>query len=87
MKTVLNPDADPADPYSITMECIGVFRIDPALPEAEAKRGLLITAHSVLYGAIREAISWITARQPYGPLALGLSILSTGQTPDPATKE
>ncbi|MFZ3160606.1 MAG: hypothetical protein WBI05_11840 [Rhodoferax sp.] len=33
------------------------------------------TAHNVLYGAIREAVSWLTARQPYGAVMLGLSVL------------
>jgi hypothetical protein len=29
----------------------------------------------VVYGAIREAVLWLTGRQPYGPLSLGLSVL------------
>lgn len=43
-----------------------------------------ITAHSVLYGAIREAVSWITGRHPYGQISLGLSILSS--PPEERTK-
>jgi hypothetical protein len=57
------------------MECVGMFIVDETLPPEEAVRGVTITAHSVLYGAIREAVSWITGRQPYGQLMLGLSVL------------
>lgn len=75
MSTVLNKDGDPAAPYTIDMECVGLFSADESLSAEEATRGVMITAHSVLYGAIREAVSWITGRQPYGQLMLGLSIL------------
>jgi len=75
MHTLLNQDGDPAAPYIIDMECIGMFIVDESLAAEEAARGVTITAHSVLYGAIREAVSWITGRQPYGQLMLGLSIL------------
>lgn len=77
MKTLLNPSDDKAHPYSIDMECVAVFVVDDTLTEAEADRGTLITANSVCYGAIREAIAWITGRQPYGELLLGLSVLPT----------
>lgn len=73
MNTLLNQSLDPAVPYHIDMECVGMFIAD--LPPEEAVHGVTITAHNVLYGAIREAVSWITGRQPYGPLMLGLSVL------------
>lgn len=75
MNTILNKDGDPSAPYTIDMECVGLFFADESLSAEEATRGVMITAHSVLYGAIREAVSWITGRQPYGQLMLGLSIL------------
>ena len=75
MATLIDDTGDPSQPYQIDMECIGIFEVDRALSEEEAKRVVFITAHSVLYGAIREAVSWITSRQPHGPLTLGLSIL------------
>ncbi len=75
MHTLLNQGGDPAAPYIIDMECVGMFIADKSLPPEEAVRGVTITAHSVLYGAIREAVSWITGRQPYGQLMLGLSVL------------
>ncbi len=75
MQTLLNQSGNPIAPYIIDMECVGMFVVDETLPLEEAIRGVTITAHSVLYGAIREAVSWLTGRQPYGPLMLGLSVL------------
>lgn len=76
MRTTLNQEGSVTAPYIIDMECIGMFMADKSLSQEEAMRGVLITAHSVLYGAIREAVSWITGRQPHGPLMLGLSVLT-----------
>ncbi len=75
MRSVMNAENDPIAPYKIDMECVGIFTVDDTLNAEDALRGVTITAHSVLYGAIREAVSWITGRQPYGPLSLGLSVL------------
>jgi preprotein translocase subunit SecB len=75
MHTKFNPERDAFDPYFVDIECFAVFSVVPDLSEEETHKALTITGHSVVYGAIRESISWITARQPFGPLALGLSIL------------
>lgn len=75
MQSILNSGGDKDIPYLIDMECVGMFIVDKSLSPEEAARGVMITAHSVLYGAIREAVAWITGRQPYGQLMLGLSIL------------
>lgn len=75
MTTKINKDKDQADPYSIDIECVGIFASDESISGEEEVKGIYITAHSVLYGAIRESISWITGRQPHGPLPIGLSIL------------
>jgi len=75
MRTIVNNESDNVDPYFIDMECVGIFTVSTDLDDAEAQRAVTITAHSVLYGAIREAIIWITGRQPYGGLTLGLSVL------------
>jgi preprotein translocase subunit SecB len=75
MRTLQNSKADTSMPYVIDVECVGLFLVDESLTDEEANRGVMITAHSVLYGAIREAVAWITGRQPYGQLMLGLSIL------------
>lgn len=75
MTTVVNPDGDKAHPYQINIECMALLHADSTLNKQEALRGITITAHSVLFGAIRETVAWITGRQPYGPLMLGLSVL------------
>lgn len=79
MRCVLNQGQDNALPYSIDMECMALLHADETLTDAEAARGVTITAHSVLYGAIRETVAWLTGRQPYGPLMLGLSVLQTSK--------
>jgi hypothetical protein len=79
MRSVINPTSDKASPYTIDMECVVQLTADDSLSEDEAYRGCYITAHSVLFGAIREAVAWITGRQAYGPLMLGLSILKSPQ--------
>lgn len=88
MHTQLNPEGDIATPYTIDMECYAYFEHDGTLPEAEAVRGITINGHSVCYGAIREAVAWLTSRQPYGSLMLGMSVLRSkpakeaGETPE-----
>lgn len=83
MGTKLNINGDPAYPYIIDMECIAVFSVDPKLTLEEAMTGVTITGHNVLYGAIREAVAWITGRQPFGQLMLGLSVLRPAQQEPP----
>lgn len=75
MRTIINADMDASSPYFVDMECLAVLTADDTLSEEEALRGVTITAHSVLYGAIRESVAWLTSRQPFGPLMLGLSVL------------
>ncbi|MEI8325177.1 MAG: hypothetical protein WCH44_07375 [Betaproteobacteria bacterium] len=75
MRTVINAAMDASSPYFIDMECVAVLVADDTLSEEEALRGVTITAHSVLYGAIRESVAWLTSRQPFGSLMLGLSVL------------
>lgn len=82
MSTIINAERDSSVPYRIEVECVGVFDVDPKLDEPGAIRAATITGHSVLYGAIRETVAWLTARQPFGPLALGLSILRDGPPPE-----
>ena len=75
MQTLMNADKNPLDPYMIDMECVAQLHINNDLSREEAMKAATITGHSVVYGAIREAISWITGRHPFGPVSLGLSIL------------
>ena len=75
MRVLFNQEGDSSVPYLIDMECFSVFKIDVNIDLNEIQKHLTMTGHSVVYGAVREAVLWITARQPYGPLTLGLSIL------------
>ena len=75
MRTIINAAMDASSPYFIDMECVAVLVADDSLSDEEALHGVTITAHSVLYGAIRESVAWLTSRQPFGPLMLGLSVL------------
>lgn len=78
MTTVVNPAADSAYPYRIEIDAIAHLKADMSqLSQEEAARGVAITAHNVLYGAIRETVMWITGRHPFGPLMLGLSVLTS----------
>ncbi len=83
MTSKFNIDGEVAYPYTIDMECIGFFLVDAKLSKEEALRGVTITAHTVLYGAIREAVAWITGRQPFGQIMLGLSVLSSAKQEQP----
>lgn len=85
MKTTMNLAMDPACPYAIDMECIGVLSTNGTLSAEDELRGVKINAHSTLYGAIRESVAWITGRHPYGPLLLGLSLLQQ-QEPSKASE-
>jgi preprotein translocase subunit SecB len=76
MHTLVNPMRDPSSPYTVEMECMAVFEADEKMSEEQAMRGVTITGHSVVYGAIRESVAWLTSRQAYGPLMLGLSVLT-----------
>jgi hypothetical protein len=87
MRTVLNQEMDKNLPYFIDMECMALLSADNSLTPEEALRGVTITAHSVLYGAIREAVAWTTARQPYGPFLLGLSVLRPQKKNDPTDQK
>ena len=87
MRTILNPEMDPSIPYSIDMLCLATLTVDDTLTDELALRGVAITAHNVLYGAIREAVAWITGRQPYGQYLLGLSVLHPQPPASPQQEE
>jgi preprotein translocase subunit SecB len=74
MRTIFNPENDPASGYSIDMECVALFNVTTITGD-EALRAVTIVGHGVVYGAIREAVLWITGRHPFGQLSLGISVL------------
>ncbi|WP_426148772.1 hypothetical protein [Polaromonas sp. DSR2-3-2] len=75
MTSVCNANRGSDAPYHFDMQCMGIFHTDDTLTDEEAIRGVTITAHSVMYGAIRETVAWLTGRQVYGSMVLGLSVL------------
>lgn len=85
MRTTINLNMDRVFPYMIHMECVAMLTADSSLGKDDALSGVTISAHSVLYGAIREAVAWLTGRQPYGPLLLGLSVLKAPPQTTPAS--
>lgn len=87
MRTLINKERSTDSPYYIDMECIAVFTTDGSLSDEDELRGVTINGHSVCYGAIREAVAWMTSRQPYGPLALGLSVLRPQKRVDDGTNQ
>lgn len=88
MQTLLNSDKNPLDPYMIDMECVAQLHVSSELSKEESLKAASITGHSVVYGAIREAVSWITGRHPFGPISLGLSVLTSkvAETSEPLIK-
>ena len=86
MTTVVNQDANPSHPYRIEIDAIAHLKADmEELSVEDAAKGVAITAHSVLYGAIRETVMWITGRHPFGSLMLGLSVLTPPTPPSEDT--
>lgn len=81
MNTVINSEKTNQHPYFIDITCLAVFQYPDNMPLDEAKRAAMITGHSVCYGAIRENVSWISGRLPYGPVNLGLSVLNLPPRP------
>lgn len=80
-RVVFNAARDPSAPYFFDFECHAKFLVREGISEDRASAAATITGHSVTYGAIREAVAWMTGRFPYGPFLLGLSILN------PATEQ
>lgn len=89
MRSQFNAARDPSQPYSIDMECFAILKVKNQLvgDKDESIKAVTITGHSVVYGAIREAVLWLTSRHPYGPLTLGLSVLQNKPSPKEQPKE
>jgi preprotein translocase subunit SecB len=87
-RTIINAEQKDTEPYHIDIHAMANFKVDDTLTEAEALRGVTINANSVLFGAIRESVAWLTSRQIYGPVMLGMSVLNSAPpTTDGTTKE
>lgn len=82
LRSTFNPESLPEHPYLIDMECMAIFSAVPEASEEEAQRAATVTGHQVTYGAIREAVMWLTSRQPNGPFLLGISVLTPAKASD-----
>lgn len=69
-------------PYLLDFECFAILRADESLSPQDAERGVAIVGHSVVYGAIRDAVSWMTGSQVYGRVTLPLSVLPSKEQPE-----
>lgn len=77
----IDANSDTSIPYSIDVECIGFFKVeDSSLGEEERHSGVTILAHTVLYASVRDAVLAATARQPWGPFSIGISVLGSQKT-------
>jgi preprotein translocase subunit SecB len=76
MTSQFNLIKDPSAPYSIDISCIGIFGVtDSKATKDEVMKAMAIIGHSIVYGAIRETVAWITSRSIFGPFTFGISVL------------
>ena len=84
MTSQFNLAKDPMEPYAIDVSCIGIFQVvDPEMSAEEAIKAISMTGHSVVYGAIRETVAWITSRSIFGLFTFGISVLKPQPNPNP----
>jgi hypothetical protein len=82
MRVTYNPELDTRAPYGIEVECMALLVDNTSGKDPAVERGVHITGHSVVYGAIRESVLWMSSRLAYGPFTLGLSVLSSEKLPE-----
>lgn len=78
-------DGNSSLPYSLDIECIGFFKVEPSLEDGKRLQMVAAVAHSVLFASARDAVLAATARQPWGAFSIGLAILQPLNSP-PAAK-
>lgn len=57
-------------PYVVDVQAVGLFDIDERVPEEDRERIVYENGAALVYGALREMVSTITARSMYGLLML-----------------
>jgi len=57
-------------PYILDIKAVGSFKIDAEIPEDKREKIVFESGASLVYGAIREMVSTITARSAHGTLML-----------------
>ncbi|MFZ2541865.1 MAG: hypothetical protein WAW75_08850 [Gallionella sp.] len=77
-------DRNSSLPYSLDIECIGIFKVEPSLEEDKRPKLVTAVAHSVLFAAVRDAVLTATARQAWGAFSIGLAVLQPLNAPSAA---
>lgn len=57
-------------PYLIDMKAVGLFEVSEQVPAEEQEKFVYENGASLVYGAIREMVSTVSARSAYGSLML-----------------
>ena len=73
LRVQFNTDGDSRYPYAVDISCMTTVKVKIPKSEAEDREIVAITAHQMLFPAIREMAAMITARQPWGQMTLGFS--------------
>jgi len=63
--SVSQKDAEPCPPYVLDVEVVGFFQVAEEYPPEKRASMVKANAPAVLFGAVREMVSNITARGPY----------------------
>lgn len=63
-------EGKPRCPYAIDIQAVGFFGVSEAVPESKVEALVLENGAALVYGAIRDLVSTITARGVLGPLML-----------------
>jgi preprotein translocase subunit SecB len=65
-----NADDNPRCPYNIDMQAVGTFRVSDNVDEVKREELVFENGAALVYGAIRDMVSTITARSISGPMML-----------------
>lgn len=63
-------EGKPKCPYAIDIQAVGFFGVSKAVPEEKVEALVFENGAALVYGAIRDLVSTITARGVLGPLML-----------------
>ncbi len=87
LRVLLEPSEPGRFPYQIDLLAVGLFRLDPTVPEAQRQRLVTINGCSMVYGAAREFLLTVTGRGPWGACQLPTHSFFTPPVPAAAAAE
>lgn len=67
---ILKSEPDKVSPYMLNIKAVGMFDINSRAAEEDRERIIYENGAALVYGAIREMVSTLTARGFFGPLML-----------------